>query len=227
MIDDLERTSAVEEWLNAIIDAGNGWAHLRPVGADEAAMLVHQSFKVKLAEQAPQLPQATLVVSKTTKRGKRKPIEIAVSHMRGQPSASELKLPETWRVREDDPGRGLLIEVPADRPQAREAEVEGHRAGARHGASVERDARGATVGQDLMYPRHVRVRGVATHRHVQDHDRPLARVGQREGCTASRVWLGVAQLDLVRRRWVGRGMRCLGLLLVGCSRATRAPRRRA
>lgn len=116
LIDDLERTSAVEEWLNAIIDAGNGWAHLRPVGADEAAMLVHQSFKVKLAEQAPQLPQATLVVSKTTKRGRRKPIEIAVSHMRGMPSASEVELPDTWRIREDDPGRGLLIEVPADRP---------------------------------------------------------------------------------------------------------------
>ena len=113
-IDDLDRTAAIEEWLKAILDAGNGWAHLRPVGADEAAMLVHQSFKVKLAEQPPQLPQATLVVPKTRKRGKRKPIEIAVSHMKGQPCAHELDLPERWRIREDDPGRGLLIEVPAD-----------------------------------------------------------------------------------------------------------------
>jgi hypothetical protein len=111
-----EHPEAVIERMERLASSGAGWVMLRP-GVDEAELppaggMLGAIFGSRL----PEVPVLSWVPAPSGRR-ERSVVEIGVEHARRRRVAAwldtqGLRVPSTWRLRQDHPTRGLVVEVP-------------------------------------------------------------------------------------------------------------------
>lgn len=111
-----DRRAPVVEHMATMAEAGRGWINLSP-GLDMDESPAPQSvFSSVFASRGPTVPLATW----TPAQG-RDPATIGIEHGEG-PKAENLladqgvPIPEGWRVVQDHPKRGLVVQVPGQSP---------------------------------------------------------------------------------------------------------------
>jgi hypothetical protein len=117
--------SPLVEAVAAQAAAGRGWINLAPDVGDGEGGGGQQPARSGgwFSARGPAVPHATLVPGRTRRRGRVEPARVGIEHGRGpravaQLAASGHPVPTGWRVRQDHPRRGLVVEVAADAPAA-------------------------------------------------------------------------------------------------------------
>lgn len=103
--------------------AGGGWVNVRPVMEQEDLPPPPGWTSLFSARSPTVLPVATWVAGVPRRDGSREPATIGIQHPVGRKVATRLveaglRPPATWRGRQDNPRRGLVVEVPADEDPA-------------------------------------------------------------------------------------------------------------
>ena len=98
-----------------IAAAGEGWVNLGPV-VDDAPTEARSGFFGIFSGRGPALPLATYVPASGGRRSQ--PASIGIQHGAGPRavgllSEAGVEVPASWRVRQDHPRRGLVLELPA------------------------------------------------------------------------------------------------------------------
>jgi hypothetical protein len=98
--------------------AGTGWINVEPVIDEEHEPPQPGPFAF-LGGSTHKVPTATWLPAKPNPAGPTKPTTIGLQHAAGPRLAAHLRdlgcaLPDTWRVTQDHPRRGLVALVPAD-----------------------------------------------------------------------------------------------------------------
>ena len=97
--------------------AGRGWINLAPEVPDEEEVPMPGLFSV-LSARGPAVPLCTWV-GPHEKRGQPRPAQLGIQHSTGTRTAARLEglgrgVPAGWRVTQDHPRRGLVVQVAPD-----------------------------------------------------------------------------------------------------------------
>ncbi|HKN49529.1 MAG TPA: hypothetical protein VJ010_04830 [Actinomycetota bacterium] len=109
--------AAVLARMDEVAAAGKGWVNFQPaVDADQEPPPRTKLFGL-FSNAGPDVPLCTWVPGQPTS-------SIGVQHATGPKAADRLKIvergiPDGWRVRQDHPKRGLVVEVPGGVPNSR------------------------------------------------------------------------------------------------------------
>jgi hypothetical protein len=103
--------------LRGLVDAGAGWVNIRPL-VDEDDLPPPPGLAAVFSAKGPPLPIGTWVFSRH-RDGTPAASSIGIAHPAGTKVATRivdagLRPPPTWRGRQDNPRRGLVVEVPPD-----------------------------------------------------------------------------------------------------------------
>jgi hypothetical protein len=115
------------EVMAAQAAAGRGWINLAPdLGGEADDGQPPSRGGGWFSGRGPSVPHATWVAGRTTRRGRTEPARLGIEHGRGPRALAQLAaaghpLPSDWRVRQDHPKRGLVVELPADAAPAQVA----------------------------------------------------------------------------------------------------------
>ena len=101
--------------------AGRGWINLSPEAPDDAEGPGSGMFSF-FSARGPAVPLCTWVAAHQ-RRGNRRPAQLGIQHPTGTRTAARLDslgrgVPTGWRVSQDHPRRGLVIDVALDEPDA-------------------------------------------------------------------------------------------------------------
>lgn len=107
--------------LERLAEAGDGWVNLAPVVEDPPEP--PSGLAGMFGSTGPVVPHATWMASARKRGGKRGPTTVGVEHASGTKAAARLRdrghaVPAGWRVRQDHPKRGLVVQVPPEVPPA-------------------------------------------------------------------------------------------------------------
>ena len=101
--------------------AGRGWINLAPEVPEEEEVPAPGLFSL-LSARGPAVPLCTWV-GPHTRRGQLRPAQLGIQHATGTRTAARLDglglgVPSGWRVRQDHPRRGLVVDVMLDAADA-------------------------------------------------------------------------------------------------------------
>ena len=111
--------------------SGQGWINFEPEVPEDAEVPGPGLFSF-MSARGPVVPLATWMPTRLTRRGRTVPATLGLQHPAGVRAAarlaeSGLERPSGWRVTQDHPKRGLVVEVasagPGAGPGPEEAEV--------------------------------------------------------------------------------------------------------
>ena len=108
-------TGEVVARMSRLAAAGRGWINLQPaIDPDDLPPPV-SGLTALLFSQGPDVPLCTWSPNPTRQR---EPVSIGIQHNAGRKAAVILRdrgvpVPDGWRVSQDHPRRGLVVEVPA------------------------------------------------------------------------------------------------------------------
>lgn len=102
--------------MRQLAHAGSGWVNLQPAVPDDEVPPPPRGMAVLLGAPQQPVPVCTWVPGRTGRRG-RVPDQVGVQHGAGTRvlpdlAASGVGLPPGWRWRQDNPRRGLVVELP-------------------------------------------------------------------------------------------------------------------
>ncbi|HET6811279.1 MAG TPA: hypothetical protein VFH50_09740 [Acidimicrobiales bacterium] len=115
-----EDPAEVVELMARLTAGRRGWANFEPEVPDDAEVPAPGLFGF-FAARGPAVPLCTWVVE-TEKKGRRRPPSLGIQHATGTKAARRLAdhgcpVPSGWRVTQDHPRRGLVVEViPEEEP---------------------------------------------------------------------------------------------------------------
>lgn len=103
--------------MRTLAGAGRGWVNLQPGVPEEEAPPPPRGLAVLLGSDAPPVPVCTWVPGRRTGR-RPVPDQVGIQHGSGpgalrQLAAADVPLQPGWRWRQDNPRRGLVVELPA------------------------------------------------------------------------------------------------------------------
>lgn len=110
----LHDPAAALERMTRMTEQRRGWANFQPEVPDDVDVPQPGLFGV-FAARGPAVPLCTWVVE-TERRGRRRPASLGVQHSTGTRAAARLSdsghpVPAGWRVSQDHPRRGLVVDV--------------------------------------------------------------------------------------------------------------------
>ena len=105
--------------LGELAGNGQGWVNIYPV-VDDAPPEARSGLFGIFSGRGPAVPLATYVPS-TIGRHREQPASVGIQHGAGPRAVARLsdagiEVPARWRVRQDHPRRGLVLELPGDEP---------------------------------------------------------------------------------------------------------------
>lgn len=108
-------TSDVESAMSDLAEARNGWMNLEPI-IDESTVTPPTPASRLFSSKGPSLPYGTYMPG-ATKGGKASPTSVGLEHPAGVKVLPVLRergihIPTEWKVKQDNPHRGLVFEVP-------------------------------------------------------------------------------------------------------------------
>ncbi|HZT67494.1 MAG TPA: hypothetical protein VFA11_17030 [Acidimicrobiales bacterium] len=118
-----DRPQALVERMGEMAVTGDGWINLTPHVGDEDPELPGDGLFGAFSARGPAVPLCTWVPARR-RRERRGRQSLGVQHATGTRAAARLAgaghpVPEGWRVTQDHPRRGLVVEVHADEPPER------------------------------------------------------------------------------------------------------------
>lgn len=110
-------TDRLVDLLRQFSACHDGWANLQPVPPDESAPPPGRGLAIFFGAPPVTVPVCTWVAGTPARRGLR-PDTLGIQHASGPRAVSRLAsaglpLPPGWRWRQDNPRRGLVVELPA------------------------------------------------------------------------------------------------------------------
>jgi hypothetical protein len=108
------------ERMARLTAGGQGWANFQPEVPDDAEAPAAGLFGF-FAARGPAVPLCTWVVE-AERKGRRRPASLGIQHATGTKAARRLAdhgcpVPQGWRVTQDHPRRGLVVDViPEEEP---------------------------------------------------------------------------------------------------------------
>jgi hypothetical protein len=116
----VEDTSAVERVMDELAAVHDGWVNLHPEVRPEDEPPPRSGLTTLLAGPIHDVPVCTWVAGKATARGQL-PDSVGVQHAAGERVRLRLvtagvAIPEGWRIVQDHPRRGLIVNPPPDAP---------------------------------------------------------------------------------------------------------------
>lgn len=110
----LPEVSGVLERMTRMTAERRGWANFQPEVPDDVDVPQSGLFGV-FAARGPAVPLCTWVVE-SERRGQRRPPSLGIQHSTGTRAAARLSdngrpVPAGWRVSQDHPRRGLVVDV--------------------------------------------------------------------------------------------------------------------
>jgi hypothetical protein len=111
--------------MQSISASGRGWINLEPEVPDDADVPGPGLFSF-MSARGPAVPLATWLPARRTRRGRPRPATVGIQHPSGTRAMARLTergldRPADWRVTQDHPKRGLVVE--ARGPAPTEAEM--------------------------------------------------------------------------------------------------------
>lgn len=115
--------SGVLAAMRALAAAGGGWLNVRPILEEDELPPPPGWTSLFSAKSPTALPVGTWVAGPRRRDGGHDPASVGLQHPVGKKVAMRLvaaglRPPTTWRGRQDNPRRGLVVEVPADEDPA-------------------------------------------------------------------------------------------------------------
>jgi hypothetical protein len=116
-VDELTRIVAS---MGRLATAGDGWINLIPSLSDNDKRSTALGFFALFGGGGIGVTMATWIPGSHHPRGDIEP-SLGISHVTGRRALGELQsrgvaVPESWRLEQDHPRRGLILRVPADEP---------------------------------------------------------------------------------------------------------------
>lgn len=113
----VERLDSVVAYMDRLVDAGDGWVNLVPVADGHDERPTSLRFMTLLSGGGSGTTMITWVPGRPDRRAAGQ--SLGISHVTGRRAvatlaAAEVSLPETWRIEQDHPKRGLIVRPPAD-----------------------------------------------------------------------------------------------------------------
>lgn len=117
-----DERSVVLAAMADLVTAGAGWLNLRPL-VEQEDLPPPPGLASLFSAKGPPLPIATWVPAPRRDGTATGPASVGLQHPVGRKVATRLveaglRPPATWRGRQDNPRRGLVVEVPADEDPA-------------------------------------------------------------------------------------------------------------
>lgn len=111
--------------MGELTASGRGWINLEPEVPEDTEVPGPGLFSF-MSARGPVIPLATWVPPRPTRRGRVVPATLGLQHPAGVRAAARLaehglERPPGWRVTQDHPKRGLVVQVPASVPGAADA----------------------------------------------------------------------------------------------------------
>ena len=105
------------DWMRRLHEAGRGWVNFSPEVPEDAEVPSDGLFSF-LSARGPAVPLCTWVAPHLS-RGRTRPAQLGVQHATGTKAAARLDgigltVPTGWRVSQDHPRRGLVVDVAID-----------------------------------------------------------------------------------------------------------------
>lgn len=108
---------AVVDHMRTLAAVGGGWVNLQPGVPDDEVPTPPRGLAILFGAAPQAVPVCTWVPGRATRRG-RVPDQVGIQHGVGtrvlaRLAQDGLPLPAGWRWRQDNPRRGLVVELPA------------------------------------------------------------------------------------------------------------------
>jgi len=105
--------------LRPLVTAGTGWVNFEPAVPDDIDVDAASASGGVFSNRGPAIPLCTWTPPATDRKGRLGPHSIGVQHALAERARARLEriglaVPAGWRVRADNPKRGMVVEVPAD-----------------------------------------------------------------------------------------------------------------
>lgn len=110
-------TDRLVELLRHFAERHDGWVNLQPIPPDESTAVPTRGLAILFGAPPVVVPVCTWVAGASSRRGLR-PDTLGIQHASGpralsRLASSGLALPPGWRWRQDNPRRGVVVELPA------------------------------------------------------------------------------------------------------------------